>query len=525
MTLLVIYDFAASPTSYDFAAFLALADLHRQRVGAAAMYIIFVPAPGEGFWDKEDIGLDEKRWRQRNLLVPLCSLWPACSGVTVLSTREDARSWLDRITHDAVFPPGYRLDRPIPDAFQWAAITAERACGAVVPNWTAPPQASAFVRHWLRPRAKGRRLVVITLREAGYYSEVNSNLAAWAAFARSLDEARYFPVMLRDTGAIFGPVPPELQDLTLFSEASLNVEVRAALYAEMFVGLSVANGPMQLQWLNPDCRFLIFRLLVPENIRARPTTMRSLGLEIGGQIPGAKPFQRLIWEEDRFEVIRREFERMVAEIDGIAAPSTPAPEPPLRLARRLRETHRLMPARRIYRHLIATRRNRVAACYGLSLLELATARRLRLWRYLRAFRYYAQARLMRSGLTWADPDEALEIADARLRWRERAAAEAIYRSVLAAVPNEATALHRLGVLALRRGAPAEAVELIGKAVAADPYQAAHHYDLAEALRTIGKLDEAVHHYRTAAMHDASHQRARDALSTLLGRIEKKDAAA
>jgi tetratricopeptide (TPR) repeat protein len=271
---------------------------------------------------------------------------------------------------------------------------------------------------------------------------------------------------------------------------------------------------MMLQWLNPNCRSIIFRLIVPENARSQPTPLRSMGLEIGGRSPTGHPFHRLVWEDDRVEVIRREFDRMVAEIDAGAAVSVPAPEPPLRLARRLRETHRLAPARRIYEHLIATGQDRAAAHYGLSLLELAIPRRVPLWRYLRALRHYALARLMQKSLVSGDVDAALDTAEARERWRDRAAAETIYRSVLATTPNQATALHRLGLIALARGAVAEAVELLAKAVAADPWRAAHHYDLAEALRAIGRMGEAADHYRVAARQDPSHQRARDALGSI-----------
>jgi tetratricopeptide (TPR) repeat protein len=524
MTLLAIYDLAVSPTSYDFTTFLALADLERRRADATAMHVIFVPAAGEGFWSNEALDVDQKRWRIRNMLVPLCWLWPSCHGVTVLTERDDAKRWLGRI-RGPIFPVGYRLDRPVVEAFLWAAATAEYVCGENLPPWTAPAQAQAFVQQWLGARALGKRVVAITLREARYHSEINSNIAAWAAFARSLDPRRYLPVIIRDTEASFDQTPKDLEGLTIFPEAALNVELRAALYEQSFIGLSVGTGPMQLQWLNPSCRFIVFRLVVPENVRSQPTPLRAMGLEVGGQLTTPGRFHRLVWEDDRLDVIRREFERMVAEIDGAVPASMPTPDPPLRVARRLRETHRLVPARRIYRHLIAVGRDRVAARYGLSLLELATPRRLDIWRYLRALRYYAQARLMRPSLMWRDPDEALEIADARLRWRETAAAEAIYRSVLEAVPNEATALHRLGLLALRRGAADEAVDLMGKAVAADPYRAANHYDLAEALRAVGRLDEAADHYRAAATQDPSHQRARDAVNALLGPIDGKGAAA
>jgi tetratricopeptide (TPR) repeat protein len=513
MTLLAIYDLAVSPTSYDFTTFLALADLERRRAGATATHVIFVPASGEGFWNNESFDVDQKRWRVRNMLAPLCWLWPSCRGVTILTARDDARRWV-AAQGSRIFPAGYSLDHPVADAFQWAAVAAEYACGEDVPSWTAPAQAQAFVRRWLQARAQDRRTVVITLREAKYHDEINSDIAAWAAFARQLDSRRYLPVIVRDTEAGFDTLPKELEGLTIFPEAALNVEIRAALYEQCFIGLSVCTGPMQLQWLNPVCRFIIFRLLVAGSTRSQPTPLRSLGLEVGGQLATRGRHHRLIWEDDRVDVIRREFDRMVAEIDGATPAGPSVPEPPLRLARRLRETHRLAAAGRIYRHLLASGEARAAALYGLSLLELATPRRLPLWRYLRALRYYAAARLAYPRSAWSSPDEALEIADARLRWRDAASAETIYRSLLAALPNDATALHRLGLLALCRSSTVEAIDLLGKAVAADPYRASYHYDLAEALQAAGRSREAADHYRTAAMQDPSHQRARDAINAL-----------
>jgi tetratricopeptide (TPR) repeat protein len=523
-TLLAVYDLSAAPVSFDCAFFLALADLHRQRLGLASMHVLFVPAPGDGFWDREALQTDDRRWRVRNLLIPLCWLWPSCRGVTVLPTREDARYWL-RKAGRAIFPAGYRLTQPIPDTYLWAGVAAEHACGETPSAWQSTPAAQSLVQQWLSTRALGRRVVVVTLREAAYYSETNSNLEAWAAFARGLDPQRYFPVILRDTIASFGPLPAALEGLAIFPEASANIEIRAALYETCFLALSVGNGPMNLQWLKPHCRFIIFRLLIDDNFRSRPTPLRAMGLDIGGQLSTGSPFHRLVWEDDRLEVIRREFDRMVGEIDryaadaGDAAPAS-AGEPPLRLARRLRETHRVIAARRIYRHLLASRQARAAAHHGLGLLELATPHRFRLWRYLHGFYHYVRGRLA-GDRRWNSVDEALEIADSRRRWRDIREAERIYRAILARDETQATALHRLGVIALERGATDEAIDLLNRAIASDPFTADAHYALGEAMTATGRRQEAVRYYRAALSQDPSHVLARTRLDAIDANTEQK----
>ena len=72
-----------------------------------------------------------------------------------------------------------------------------------------------------------------------------------------------------------------------------------------------------------------------------------------------------------------------------------------------------------------------------------------------------------------------------------AAAEPLYRRILAEDARHTGALHLLGVLAHQIGRHQPAVELIGKAIAVDPRDAACHSNLGLALKALGRLEEAV----------------------------------
>src|SRR5689334_10852388 len=78
-----------------------------------------------------------------------------------------------------------------------------------------------------------------------------------------------------------------------------------------------------------------------------------------------------------------------------------------------------------------------------------------------------------------------------------AQAEALYRRALAAAPACADALHLLGALALAAGRPADALDLLDRALALDPTQAASHFNRAETCRALGRLDEARAAYERA----------------------------
>src|SRR5215475_3856572 len=94
----------------------------------------------------------------------------------------------------------------------------------------------------------------------------------------------------------------------------------------------------------------------------------------------------------------------------------------------------------------------------------------------------------------SSPDAvARELASA-LRDHQRgrlAAAARRYQSILEQLPAHADALHLLGVVAMQQGRVEQAVELIRRAIAANPAVADYHSNLAEAYRILDRLDEAV----------------------------------
>jgi predicted O-linked N-acetylglucosamine transferase (SPINDLY family) len=76
-------------------------------------------------------------------------------------------------------------------------------------------------------------------------------------------------------------------------------------------------------------------------------------------------------------------------------------------------------------------------------------------------------------------------------------AEEIYRKILAAQPNQPTALYLLGVLALQVGRYDVAIENMGRAIRLQGDDAAWHYNLGEAYRAGQQLPEAIACFRQA----------------------------
>lgn len=90
-----------------------------------------------------------------------------------------------------------------------------------------------------------------------------------------------------------------------------------------------------------------------------------------------------------------------------------------------------------------------------------------------------------------------------------------YKNVLAKDPGNAEALHLFGVLSLQQGNASAAVDLIGKAVARDD-RADWHNNFGEALRAVGRYEDASESYNRAIALDPSNA---DAYSNLGAALE------
>jgi len=264
-------------------------------------------------------------------------------------------------TLGAVFPDDYSIDAPVA-AFQLAEVAAEFVCAKNIPSLRASDQAVEFARQWLADRAAGRKAVSITLREAPYGIERNSDLDQWGAFARHLLDNDFFPVILRDTYAACDPPPAAIEAFSILEEASFNIELRMALYQECYVNLFTNGGPQVLCHLNQATRCLVFKPMVESWHDSTAFGLRrGVGVEIGENPCFLPELQKWVWKPDTFDAINEAFEHIVCLIEGAGGPAElnaakeffPANnDTPERLLKNLEETSSWPAAARILGHLL-----------------------------------------------------------------------------------------------------------------------------------------------------------------------------
>src|SRR5689334_21535215 len=93
---------------------------------------------------------------------------------------------------------------------------------------------------------------------------------------------------------------------------------------------------------------------------------------------------------------------------------------------------------------------------------------------------------------------SLQIALEHHRAGRLTQAEAAYRAMLERDPDDAGALHWLGVLTFQAGRAAEAVGMLERSVAARPNDPAFQHNLGQAYLAAGRVDEAVRALSRAA---------------------------
>ena len=318
-TLFAFYDLKVGPITFDCLWFLAGADLERRRRGLEKVHVVIVPGPHEGVRRERDdyeavVDPANRSERVQSILIQACALLPSCSGLTQASSRAEA-AFLRAVAARHIFPSDYEPALPVYPSSRLCLDAARQGEGPIG-TLRGTPERLRNIDRWLAQREIGhRRLVTITLRGYSYMPARNSNIAAWAAFARGLDPRRCFVVFIPDTDETIDGVPPALDGFMLMPEAAWSVGLRMALYQRAFLNLGVNTGPMGLCWLNDTTRYATLKMAPLGVPQTTLDYFRTLGFEPGRSLPFAGPFQELVWEDDTPEAIERAFARLVAGIE------------------------------------------------------------------------------------------------------------------------------------------------------------------------------------------------------------------
>jgi len=316
--LLFAFDLGASPVTFDFATFLAGAEIERRRRGLGGIFVVFIPGAYGGLRKElpayeSTVDHARRQWRVRNVLVPLLAHLPSVRGYTVCATREQAAAILPKDS-TTVVPSDFRVWLPRQPGKR--LVHDHAAAGASVWPLLIPTHRGREVAdEFLREVCPGRRPLVITIRHSRAASERNSQLAEWRSFVGTIDRRQFTPIFVHDTESPSIAPPRELGGEVFCEAARWNIEVRMALYDAAWLNLAVMHGPMELCWYNQRSRYVVF-LPVDADPSSSTDSLAEGGLRLGEDLGFATAFQHIVWTADRAEVIRDAFEQVSARIEA-----------------------------------------------------------------------------------------------------------------------------------------------------------------------------------------------------------------
>jgi hypothetical protein len=315
------YDLAASPVTFDFASYLAAAEIERRQRKLSWINVIFVLGPISGVRrelpDYEAaIDAPTRLARLRNILVPMLAFLPSVKSYAVCGSREHAEA-IFAADRNKTYPSDYRVYLPRQpakkDIFEHA-----RAGLSIWPMLRATDAGKQFVADFLAHQVKGRKAVVLTLRNHDYSPERNSRNADWIAFANSLDLAVFAPIFVHDTETSMREPPADFGQHIVCHAASWSLEIRMALYEAAWLNMALMHGPMELCWYNERARYVLFMTVGTAAINTEASLIAN-GHRLGIDLEFAKPYQRIVWRRDDLPALLEAFAVMEKALSSQSA--------------------------------------------------------------------------------------------------------------------------------------------------------------------------------------------------------------
>lgn len=289
-TLVAFLDLAVCPVSYDAVIFMAQAEMERRKVGAERLHIaLFAEIRRKPQYDEA-----EAEWRLWNIVVPAARLFGATVSVT--PGRDSFRAHGEMIPGDFYWPPRWEFQYDnLRRGVRWhlvGGLIDRVKAGEAIARPRASEHARRKVAKWMTGPA-----VTLTLREADYLDERNSNDLAWRHIAQAIVDRGFKVYRIRDTTRAL--------ELGL-GYAELNLDLRMAMYERAAFNVVANCGPASLCWLSERPYVMVGAGVPAEEWNG---LFVKQGLPLGKSWPWATEHQRIAYGRETPESVLAEFDR------------------------------------------------------------------------------------------------------------------------------------------------------------------------------------------------------------------------
>lgn len=301
--LVAFLDLSVCPVSYDAVIFIAQAEMERRRVGADRLHVALFNDLRKKPAQYDDA---EAEWRLWNIVVPAARLFGATISVT--PGRSWSRAFGELIPGDYFWPPRWEYQASDLKAgvrhHLVGGLIRRVAAGEAIARPRASEHARRKVAKWMTGPA-----VTLTLREADYLDDRNSDALTWRRVAEAIVARGFKVYRIRDTTRAL--------ELGL-GYAELNLDLRMAMYERAEFNIVANCGPASLCWLS-ERPYLMVRAGCPAE--EWDGLFVKQGLPLGAAWPWAMADQRIAYGRESAESVIAEFERW-ASIAGASTSTT-----------------------------------------------------------------------------------------------------------------------------------------------------------------------------------------------------------
>ncbi len=285
-----LYDMSMCPASYDFLTFCIVAKAQCKAMNEKC-HVIFKQDFSKP--NRKPYPVKEKMFRMSHVLFPICTAmglsYSTEGSMEVFPNIEESQMLRSK---DCPYQLLQILNQYKETPLEWPQ-PSERAKEMVRKEFPEPP-------------------VVITLRET-YTEGRNSNLNEWLAFGDYVYESNEI-VFVRDTSKWNELLPDEeFSLLSTFPIASIDLDIRLALYQHAKINFSVGGGPTILLHCSQEIPYRTFKMLYEGYKSSASEFLTKMGFPSGSQFPWHTKDQKVIWEDDTFENLKHEYDQWIGE--------------------------------------------------------------------------------------------------------------------------------------------------------------------------------------------------------------------
>lgn len=324
-TLYAVYDLAVSPITFDVLNFTTMAEIFRSALKLDYVHFVYLLGPNRSFRNQtpkdKNLSDEQKHWRLRQILVPQSWLLSSCNGCSVFLDREEGARFLAQIPPVNIFPGNYHVSRPTWSFMISAINEVARRNEVDALRFQATPTALQYVDEWCVRNGVGGPLVTFTVRVSDIEAHRNSNLSAWTRLAKEIKAEGYCPVFLTDTDVALRANRADFaSELLVNWVGPVNLEIRTALYQRSYISMSQSGGPAFINFFMKDSIYAGFQPVnaIPEVFSKETGTGEGLagmervfGIKAGDLFAFSNPGQKLVWEPDSYNNIRKVFNELV----------------------------------------------------------------------------------------------------------------------------------------------------------------------------------------------------------------------